>query len=270
MKKRIIIITSILICFLLVFSILLSIYISNNQKITVLTYHNIGTKQDIENNLSEKPWTIDIENFEEHLKMLKKHNFKTLTLEEFYKWKKGEIRLPYKSILITFDDGFYSNYYYAFKLLKKYDMNATVFLIGNYMEDKNEDWNGNLKTYISKEILEKCKTEYPNIEFASHTYALHEHDALEKSSLEDLYKDAKMFKENVINTDYIAYPFGKNNENFRNALKENNYKMAFIFGPSKKEYRKASRKDNDFLIPRLNTSFGMNPTKLLFRLLMPF
>ena len=45
-----------------------------------------------------------------------KDDFAIITTEEFYKWKTGEIELPYKSVLITFDDGFLSNYEYAFKL----------------------------------------------------------------------------------------------------------------------------------------------------------
>ncbi len=40
-------------------------------------------------------------------------------MDEFYNWKIGNLNLPYKSVLITFDDGFLSNYEYAFKLLKK-------------------------------------------------------------------------------------------------------------------------------------------------------
>ena len=53
-------------------------------------------------------------------------------------------------------------------------------------------------------------------------------------------------------------------------VKESNYKIAFIFGPTKKEYRKASQKDDNYLIPRLNVSYGMEPKKLLFRLMIPF
>ncbi|MBQ3414690.1 MAG: polysaccharide deacetylase family protein [Clostridia bacterium] len=267
MKKKIIL--SIIIILVIIFAVFI-IYTLNNPKIAVLCYHNIGTVEEKNNFPQEQEWTIDVENFEEQLKMLKKHNYKTLTLEEFYNWKQGKIKLPYKSVLITFDDGFLSNYQHAFPLLKKYNMNATVFLIGNYMTEKNEKWSGNLKEYISKETLEKAKEEYPNIDFASHSYALHEPNILQTKSYEELIQDEKDFREKILKTDIYCYPFGAYNNDMINSLKQSNYKMAFIFGPTNKEYRKSSKKDDDYLIPRLNVSYGMNPTKFLVRLLLPF
>lgn len=267
MKKKIIL--GIIVALILT-SIIYVTYIINNPKIAVLCYHNIGRPEEKANFPQEQEWTIDVENFEEQLKMLEKNNYKTLTLEEFYNWKQGKIKLPYKSVLITFDDGFLSNYEYAFPLLKKYNMNATVFLIGNYMPETNEKWNGNLKEYISKETLEKVKGEYPNIDFASHSYALHEPGILETKSYEELLNDEKNFKEQILETDIYCYPFGAYNDDMIKSLKQSNYKMAFIFGPTKKEYRKVSIKDNDYLIPRLNVSYGMNPNKLLIRLMLPF
>jgi len=266
LKKKIII-GSIIIFVILVINI---IYIINNPKISVLCYHNIGTREEKEKFKEEQEWTIELDNFEEQLQMLKNHKFKTLTLKEFYDWKQGKIKLPYKSVLITFDDGFLSNYNYAFPLLKKYEMNATVFLIGNYMKEKNEKWNGNLKTYISKETLAKAKKEYPNIEFASHSYALHEPNLLKNKRYKDEVEDVRLFRENITDTNVHCFPFGAYNEDYIKALKDENYKMAFIFGPTKKEYRKASRKDNDYKIPRLNVSYGMNANKLLIRILLPF
>ena len=106
-------------------------------------------------------------------------------MKEFYEWKQGKIELPHKSVLITFDDGFLSNYHYAFPLLKKYNMNATVFLIGEYVQNTTQtDWNGNIKTYMPLELVEKSKEEYPNIDFCSHTYGLHYHNSINEVSKE--------------------------------------------------------------------------------------
>lgn len=266
MKKSIITIVMLILITILSYII----YVIKHPKIAVLCYHNIGNAEEIANFPQEKEWTINVNNFEEQLKYLKKYNYKTLTLEEFYNWKQGNMKLPYKSVLITFDDGFLSNYHYAFPLLKEYNMNATVFLIGDYMNESSEGWNGNLKTYISKEDLKKAKQEYTNIDFASHSYNLHEHGIIEAKTYEEFLQDGKRFREEITSTDIYCYPFGAYNTNMIESLKENNYKMAFIFGPTKKEYRKASIKDDNYLIPRLNVSFGMNPQKLLMRLIIPF
>ena len=56
-------------------------------------------------------------------------------------------------------------------------MNATVFLIGEYVQNATQtDWDGNIKTYMPLELVENSKEEYPNINFCSHTYGLHYHN----------------------------------------------------------------------------------------------
>lgn len=242
----------------------------SNPKVAVLCYHNIATSEEIENFPEEKDWLIEVNNFEEQLKYLAKHNYKTLTTDEFFKWKKGEISIPYKSVLITFDDGFLSNYQYAFPLLKKYNMNATVFLIGQYMGEGNKEWKGNVKEYLTKDIIKKCQEEYPNIEFASHSFGLHYQCSIEEKTVEEMTQDLSDFKSQIVPTKVYAYPFGAKNDKIKQALSNNHYQLAFTYGPDKKDYRKATKKDNDYEIPRLNVSHGMKVNKFALRLILPF
>lgn len=266
--KRNIIIVLIAICTLFIL-ISCYIYIINKNKIPVLCYHNLATAEEKTNFESEKDWTIDVKNFEEQLKYFKKHNYKTLTMKEFYEWKQGKIELPHKSVLITFDDGFLSNYHYAFPLLKKYNMNAIVFLIGEYVQNATQtDWDGNIKTYMPLELVEKSKEEYPNIDFCSHTYGLHYHNSINEVSKEQMKKDFSLFNNNITNTKFLAYPFGQYNEDLINAWKDSDGLLAFAYGPTRKDYRKASKNDDNFKIPRLNVSHGMKAWKLGLRLLL--
>lgn len=69
MKKNVtIILIIILILFILISGV---IYIRNQEKLPVLCYHNLATAEEKSNFESEKDWTIDVQNFEEHLKFLK-------------------------------------------------------------------------------------------------------------------------------------------------------------------------------------------------------
>ena len=266
MKKKITIIL-IIICILFVF-ISGIIYIRNKEKIPVLCYHNLATAEEKANFESEKDWTIDVQNFEEQLKYLKKHNYKTLTMKEIYEWKQGKIELPHKSVLITFDDGFLSNYQYAFKLLKDYNMNATVFVVGNFIDNSTQnDWDGNIKTYMTKDIINNLENEYPNIEIYSHSYNLHYQGAINQD-INSLVDDIKSFDNFYKDTDVFCYPFGQYNNNIENALKTSGYKLAFKYGPNNSDYKKASKNDNNFEIPRLNVSHGMSVFKFGLRLLM--
>lgn len=266
MNKKIIV----LIIGLIIALIGIIIFIYSNPKVAVLCYHNIATKEEKSKFPDEQTWTIDVENFEEQLKYLQKHNYKTITTKEFIAWKNKKIELPYKSVLITFDDGFLSNYQYAFPLLKKYNMNAVVFLVGEYIEKGDKEWTGNIQEYLTYEIIEKCKDEYPNIEFASHSFGLHYHKSIEEKTEQEMTNDLKKFNQEIIDTKVYAYPFGAKNDKIKGALKNNDYEIGFIYGPTKKEYRKASRKDEIYEIPRLNMSYGMGVRKFGLRLLMPF
>jgi peptidoglycan/xylan/chitin deacetylase (PgdA/CDA1 family) len=266
LTKKNILITILLL--ILILSIITLTYLYKNPKIPVLCYHNIATQNEKENYPEESDWTITTDNFKEHLDYLKNNNYKTLTMDEFYNWKIGNLNLPYKSVLITFDDGFLSNYEYAFKLLKEYNMNATVFVVGSFIDNSTtNEWNGNIKTYMTKDILENLKNEYPNIEIYSHSYNLHYQGAINQNK-DVLMQDIENFNNFYPNTDILCYPFGQYNDNIEDCLKESNYKMAFRYGPNKKDYKKASRNDNIYEIPRLNVSHGMSVFKFALRLFM--
>ncbi len=266
LTKKNILITILLL--ILILSIITLTYLYKNPKIPVLCYHNIATQNEKENYPEESDWTITTDNFKEHLDYLKNNNYKTLTMDEFYNWKIGNLNLPYKSVLITFDDGFLSNYEYAFKLLKEYNMNATVFVVGSFIDNSTtNEWNGNIKTYMTKDLLENLKNEYPNIEIYSHSYNLHYQGAINQNK-DVLMQDIKDFNNFYPNNDILCYPFGQYNDNIEDCLKESNYKMAFRYGPNKKDYKKASRNDNIYEIPRLNVSHGMSVFKFALRLLM--
>ena len=263
MKKIII-----FLCVCLTILIILNSIFYHEQKIAILGYHSFYKNESelAENDKESHEFINDISKFEEQMKYLHKHKYKTLTLDEFYKWKKGEISVPRKSVLITIDDGNLSNYMYAFPILKKYNMNAVVFYVGNYAQNLGVG-DETIYNYMSLEIIEKCKEEYPNIEFQSHSYDMHGEDVTHFSD-EQIKNDVKKMS-TLGDFEYYAHPFGVYNDSIINELKNNNYKMAFGFGPGK-EYRKARKSDDDFKVARLNISDKVSFTKFLIRLYAPF
>ena len=73
--------------------------------------------------------TIEPELFEFHLLYLKKNGYKTLTIHEYSEELNSKKSGYNKSVLLTIDDARSSVWRYAFPLLKKHEMNATVFVI---------------------------------------------------------------------------------------------------------------------------------------------
>ena len=238
------------------------------KKIPVICYHNIGTKDEIDKVEEEsKCWILDKDFFEKQIKLINRLGYKTLTLEEFEKWKKNKIKLPYMSILITFDDGFLNVYKYAMPILKRYNMNAVVFIEGDKVNNNTlPDETDQKDVYMSKDIINKCKEEYSNIEFACHSYGLHIRGSVESKSYKELEEDLDKYKEVMGETHYFAYPFGHHTEDMKRALKNKGYKLAFAFEPG----RKARRTDDDYLVSRIDTSFGMKNWKFVIKMLLPF
>ena len=153
-------------------------YFYKDQKIAILGYHSFyKDKSELK---EESEFINDINSFEKQMKYLHDHNYKTLTLDEFYRWKKGELKVPRKSVLITFDDGYLSNYMYAFDILKKYNMNGVVFFVGAYAKEYGVE-EGTIYDVMSLDLINKSKEEYPNIEFQSHSYDLHASGVTNKS-----------------------------------------------------------------------------------------
>lgn len=113
----------------------------NALSIPVLMYHHVSSHKGA-------LVTISPENFESHIKYLAQNGYKTLSLDEFLAFKKGELELPKKSVLITFDDGWIDNYLVAYPILKKYGVKATIFVITDWVERAFEDKRVSDEMYI--------------------------------------------------------------------------------------------------------------------------
>jgi len=110
--------------------------------VTVLMYHHVLPKSGF--------ITSSVEEFDRQMRFLYEKGYKTLTSEEFLKYKKGELNVPKKSVFITFDDGWRDNYIYAYPVLKKYGLKATVFIVTEWVEKASEKQE-EFKVYAHKE-----------------------------------------------------------------------------------------------------------------------
>jgi len=94
--------------------------------------------------------TMTPENFESQIAYLANNGYKTLSLDEFLAFKKGELALQKKSVLVTFDDGWIDNYLVAFPILKKYAVKATVFVVTDWVERASQDKRTSNDIYIPR------------------------------------------------------------------------------------------------------------------------
>lgn len=128
MRKRIMMF--IIICFILFFN-LSPTKGFDDVKIPVLMYHHLD--DNLNNNVAISP-----NNFESQMKALKEEGYNTITIQQLNDYLDSGIKLPPNPLLITFDDGYLSNYEKAYPILKKYEMHAEIFVIASQILEKGE------------------------------------------------------------------------------------------------------------------------------------
>jgi peptidoglycan/xylan/chitin deacetylase (PgdA/CDA1 family) len=66
--------------------------------------------------------------FEAQMKELKDHGITVIPMQDLLAWKRGEKNIPPRSAIITFDDGWKSQYEVAWPIMKKYGYPFTMFI----------------------------------------------------------------------------------------------------------------------------------------------
>jgi len=79
--------------------------------------------------------SVTIDEFEHYLQWFKSKGFRTLSSTEFERALAGG-EVVERGLVITFDDGYRDNWYVAAPLLKKYGMNAILFVITGKVKDE--------------------------------------------------------------------------------------------------------------------------------------
>lgn len=208
----------------------------NAKKIPVITYHMVVSGKQKRGGYRHSSLAVSKSTFDRQMKWLHKKGYRSINCEEMYLWHEGKIKLPKKSVLITFDDGAKGVADYALPVLKKYKMKGTSFIVGKrtYKNRSNS---------ISYKRMKKIQKEYPDLEFQSHTYGLHNHSKKTyKRVLKDAARQSKHF-----DFEYLAYPYGQYNKGMIRAYKKSGIKMAFTYGVN--DY--ATRKQDLYKIRRI-------------------
>lgn len=111
------------------------------KQVLCLLYHRVSCLQEDVFNIAVTP-----ETFESHMSFLSRE-YNIVRFEE--DWN----NIPDgKNIVITFDDGYYDNYYYALPILNRYKVPATFFITTGNIGTMHEFWWDKLITIISSEM----------------------------------------------------------------------------------------------------------------------
>ena len=219
-KKKIIIVCVIIVVIAIIIGIIFRQKKENKRadvKIPILLYHNFVTTvpdSDPDNfNYINTP-----QSFEENIKTFLENGYTIISMKELALAENGKMELPSKPIVITFDDGYYSNYEYIYPILKQYNVKASIFIVTDKIAQEIDD----IKYLGWEECLEMQNSGI--VEIGSHSK---KHVFYDKRSVRELRDDVKeSYKEiekNLGKQDLkiFAYPYGAYTNETVRTLKNN-------------------------------------------------
>lgn len=196
-------------------------------RLPVLMYHGVlKSKQGI--------YIVSPTQLENDLNAVKAAGYTFVTVKEVEAYASGTGDLPKKPLLVTFDDGYYNNYYYALPILKKCGAKALLSVVGAYTAystDSGDKDNPNYSHVTWEEIGELARSGV--FEIGNHTYDMHRYSprfgaSQKKGESAESYKTAlrrdvgrlqeTLYKKSGVVPVAFAYPFGKYNDTAREVL----------------------------------------------------
>lgn len=144
-----------------------------SKKIPVLMYHDIGDEE------PDNGMVITPELFEEQLAALRNAGYESVSFAELEEYVNGTGTLPERCVVITFDDGYRSNYEYAYPILRKYGFKATVFAVGvTSGAETYKDTGAAIRPHFDwAQAKEMYDSGYVDIQ--SHTFDMHRVEGLD-------------------------------------------------------------------------------------------
>lgn len=196
--------------------------------IPILMYHEIGT--------GSNSLYVSVERFRNQMQYLSDNGYHTATMSEAQEMLANK-KIPAKTVVLTFDDGYASFYQQAWPIMKEFAFTGTVYVVTELLD------RSNYLTWEEIKTLTKA-----GIEIGSHTK---QHLDLKVSSNEDqkleIGNSKKLLEEKLkISVKSFCYPSGAYGENTPQLVKEAGYTSAVTVA-----HGIATPEDNPFLIPRV-------------------
>ncbi len=186
-------------------------------KVPVLLYHNF-----VETVPASDPDNFNYINtpksFEENIKTLLENGYTIMSMKELADCDSGKAELPSKPIVITFDDGYYSNYEYIYPILKKYNVKVSIFIV----TDKIGKEIDGIRYLSWEECLEMQNSRL--VEIFSHSKKHVFYDKLPVRELrDDVIESYRLIEEHLGEQELkvFAYPYGAYTNETVRTLKNN-------------------------------------------------
>lgn len=223
----------------------------------VLMYHHIVSDDEIDRAANQgNNAVISLSQFAEEMAYLADNGYHTLLMSEVCAILENSLPFPEKAVVITFDDGYESNYTLAYPVLEEYGLKATIAAVMVSTVDASAN-RGDLQQNIPHLTFAQMREMQASglVEFGSHSYDGHGtvsidaqgkqgkffvarqyFAALGRFETVDEYKEriaqdlrlSKYVLESELRRPvvYFAYPYGVSNSEVREVLSLGGYGVA--------------------------------------------
>ncbi|WHZ02808.1 polysaccharide deacetylase family protein [Neobacillus sp. YX16] len=207
-------------------------------KVPVLMYHQIIPKDQLKKQHFTEDGEINemvvtLEEFTGQMNYLKEQDYTVLSLKEFEGFMTNQKKVPAKSVLITFDDGFKNVFEFAYPVLKKHDFYAVHFIITGLITDRTVDYDSAFLQYASIAELKEASDVF---DYGNHTHSFHHRNDEGVSYVEaydwvDVKENLTKANEWLGHSEAFAAPYGEYDTITLDILKELEIKIAFTVQP---------------------------------------
>lgn len=215
-----------------------AVSVSEGYYVPVIMYHSI-----LKDDSLQGKYVISPAQLEEDLIYLTENGYTAVTVSDLIAYVEDGVPLPEKPVMLTFDDGYYNNYLYAYPLMKKYGFKMVLSVIGKYSEafSSTPDDNAYYSHCTWDQLREMELSGY--VEVQNHSYDMHTTDqgrnGTKKNSWEssDTYRSILtgdimkcqnlLIERSGITPTAFTYPFGAISSESVEILKDMGFKASF-------------------------------------------
>lgn len=233
--------------------------------IKILMFHRVVTSEDL---TKKHLFCLHVSEFRKIIEWLDRHGFIPITLEDYRLYCDGQLELPRKPIILTFDDGYLDTYEVAFPILNEFGMKGVVFVLGDRSIKNNTwDWHYNGSAAPLMENHHILELSEAGIEIGAHSMTHSKLTALDERNAWNEISRSRILLEIILNKPVLSfsYPYGFVNDSVKSMVSDAGFTHAcsvwsgpLMFGKDNFELRR---------IPVFNSSTTVS---LAMKLSAPF
>lgn len=194
-------------------------------RVPILVYHTVAPHHPGQTP-AQIQLDVDTTVFREQMSYLADHKYNVISLEQLVDALQGHASLPERAVVITFDDGWVSQYRHAFPVLRQFGFTATFFV---YTKPIGKDDSLFMNWQQVRELQDAGMT------IGSHSRTHPQLTTVDAEKLRDEVENSRKDFQQYLGTepDLFAYPYGAWNAEAAAAVQAAGYRAAraYPFGP---------------------------------------